>query len=210
MRTPYAADFWQGALAVRAAGVHHCCMAEKKSRLRLGARDMVLSMGLVAIIVAVSLIFTWKQAPEPIREVKYGEVVTAAREAAPYEVLGPEGLPARWRATSANVRPQPDGTFEWRVGFVTPDDRYAAVVQRGNWPEGAQKGVEAFLKEVTRQGKADATPSWVGGGRTWQRLNGLSEPDEKRALVLNSGSVTTVVHGSAEWDELQRLAASLG
>ena len=168
--------------------------------------DMVRSLGLVAIGLVVWLYFSHPQTPDAIREVPWAPVAQSAATSAPYEVLAPPATFA-WPATSARVEPQPDGTTAWRVGFYTPDEEYAAVLQRGEFPEQAQGARQDWIDEQTRNGVAGETVTI--SGRDWVRLEGDPTPDERRSLVLVEGGTATVVTGSASWAELETLAATL-
>ncbi|WP_234320272.1 DUF4245 domain-containing protein [Streptomyces sp. SBT349] len=124
------------------------------------------------------------------------EAATAAR-AAPYALVVPEGLPDDWRATS--VRYQPMGEFgaTWRLGFLDPDDEYAAVAQ-------ADGDADGFIEEMTR-GAEDTGSQQAVAGRDWARYEG----DKYDALVLREAGVTTVVHGTAPFERLAHFAAAL-
>ncbi len=124
-------------------------------------------------------------------------VLGQARSDAPYQILAPEGLSERWRATSARYEPDPGGTT-WHLGFVTPQDAYAGLEQS----DGRRT---AFVDEMTNQGAPEGTTQI--DGVTWERR--LRPSRLQRSLVLEQGDVTTIVTGTASWDELQELASSL-
>jgi Protein of unknown function (DUF4245) len=159
---------------------------------------MVRSMSLVLVVVVVVVLLTLRSEPhQTVHRVDYSEQLQEARRVAPYDVLAPVGLGARWKATSA--RNDTEGAaMTWHIGFVTPDARYAAVEQ-SDGPEATFLG--EFVDGATKAG--DVTISGV----PWQRLAG-GQP-EQRALVLRGGGVTTVVAGSASFTELRALASAL-
>jgi Protein of unknown function (DUF4245) len=124
-------------------------------------------------------------------------LLTQARSDAPYPILAPVGLSDRWRATSARYEPHETATT-WHLGFVTPQDAYAGVEQSDGVPR-------TFVEEMTNDGAPDGTTEIEG--LTWERR--LRESKAQRSLVLTQDNVTTVVTGTANWDELQDLAAAL-
>jgi hypothetical protein len=177
------------------------------SRGRQVGMDMVRSLGLVAIALLVWMYFSHPRATDPIREVQWAPVVQSAATAAPYEVLAPP-VTFPWPATSARVEPQVDGTVAWRAGFYTPQEEYAAVLQRGQFPAQASRAQQDWIEAETRKGVAGETV--IIGGREWTRMEGDPAPDDRRSLVLLQDGTATVVTGSAPWAELETLAGTLG
>jgi hypothetical protein len=162
------------------------------------AGDMVRSLALVLVVVAVVFLLTVRTAPkDAVTRIDYGQQLAAARHQAAYDVLAPEGLGRGWTPTSA--RGSTDGAaVTWHLGIVTPAGDYAAVEQS----DGSRaQFVDEFASGSHRAG-ADSV-----AGVTWRRLEGGTP--EPRALVRASGGATTLVVGSASWEELRRLAASL-
>jgi hypothetical protein len=176
------------------------------SRGRQVGMDMVRSLGLVAIALLVWMYFSHPRSTDPIREVQWAPVAQSAAAAAPYEVLAPP-VTFAWPATSARVEPQADGTVAWRVGFYTPQEEYAAVLQRGQFPAQASRAQQDWIEAETRKGVAGETV--IIGGREWTRMEGDPTPDERRSLVLIEDGTATVVTGSASWTELETLAVTL-
>ena len=168
--------------------------------------DMIRSLGLVAIALLVWMYFSHPRSTDPIREVQWAPVAQSAAAAAPYEVLAPP-VTFPWPATSARVEPQADGTVAWRAGFYTPQEEYAAILQRGEFPEQAVKAQQDWVQTETRDGVAGETVTI--GGRQWTRMEGDPTPDERRSLVLIEDGTATVVTGSATWAELETLAGTL-
>lgn len=168
--------------------------------------DMVRSLGLVAAVLVVWMWLVHPRTPEAINEVDWWPVAQSAAVSADYDVLGPpESLP--WPATSARIEPQPDGTLVWRVGYYTPTEEYAALLQRGVFPEQAEGAVQQWVAAETRDGVAGEVVTL--GGRQWVRLVGDPTPDERRSLVAVEAGTVTVVTGSAPWAELEELAGGL-
>jgi hypothetical protein len=168
--------------------------------------DMVRSLGLVAVVLVIWMWLVHPRTPEAINEVEWWPVAQSASASAPYDVIAPPES-FGWPATSARVEPQPDGTLAWRVGFYTPAEEYAALLQRGVFAEQAQGSVEQWVADETRDGVAGEMVTL--GGREWVRLEGDPIPDERRSLVAVEAGTVTVVTGSAPWSELEELAGSL-
>ena len=74
----------------------------KQARGRESVGDMVRSMSLVLVVVAVVFLLTLRDEPhQTVHRVDYSEQLQEARQVAPYDVLAPVGLGGRWKATSA-------------------------------------------------------------------------------------------------------------
>ncbi len=163
--------------------------------------DMVRSLGLVLVVVAVLVLITLRPPGEEVRVVDYAQTLRLAGAGAPFPPADAVGLPEGWRATSAYFDPPQRtgsaGVVRWHIGWLTPRDEYAAVEQ-GN-------GDAAALLEE-QLGQAQPAGASTVGGQAWQRNTGTNG---RRALTLASGDVLTVVHGTADWGELEQLAAAL-
>ena len=167
---------------------------------------MVRSLGLVAALLLVWMWFSHPRTPDPVRAVEWWPVAQSASAAAPYEVLAPpESFP--WTATSARIESQPDGTTVWRVGYYTPAEDYAGLLQRGVFPEQAEGAIEDWVEAETRDGVAGEMVRI--GDAEWVRMEGEPTPDERRSLVSVAGGTVTIVTGSAQWAELEELARAL-
>jgi Protein of unknown function (DUF4245) len=160
--------------------------------------DMVRSMSLVLVVVAVVVLLTLRDDPkQTVQRVDYTEQLQEARRVAAYDVAAPVGLGERWKATSARSD-NDEGAVTWHLGLVTPAEHYAAVEQ-SDGPVTAF--VDGFVAGATRSGVVTIS------GAGWERLDG-GKP-EQRALVLHGRGVTTVVTGSASFSELRTLATAL-
>jgi hypothetical protein len=173
-------------------------MAGDRRRSIATAGDMVRSIAVVLAVVAVILLLNARdERGTTVREVGYAGPLASARSAAAYEVVGPVGLGDGWRPTSVRV-PREDGGIVWHVGFVTPEGEYAGLEQAAST---TRRFVERFAAGAEVTGDVRIGPA------TWQRLEG-GDP-EPRALVLRGDDSTTVVAGTASFEELEELAGSL-
>jgi len=158
-------------------------------------RSMVLLLALVAVIVAYQRFYTDEDV-EFRAPVDVESALTQARDAAPYDVVGPAALPAGWQATSVRYTPAPDA--RWHVGYLTPSQEYAGLEQ-------SDGSVAELLEEVAPGaepiGAVDVT------GETWRTL--VDEERGDTTLVRSTADSVIAVTGSASQDELEQLAGSL-
>ncbi|MER5635867.1 DUF4245 domain-containing protein [Kitasatospora sp. NPDC002227] len=177
---------------------HHGRVAGNSSkRGRQTVRDMILSMLAVGAVGAGAYVLIPHDTKgDRILPIDYSSSLASARRAAPYQLLGPADLPAGWKATSVEYKKDPAGHAVWHLGFETPSRQYAAIEQS----DGARADV---LKATVPGGQADGESKL--GAQDWQRLQG----ERYRALTVQTGKATTVVTGTASYDELGVLAQSL-
>ncbi|MFD8594594.1 DUF4245 domain-containing protein [Kitasatospora sp. NPDC059646] len=172
--------------------------ADSSKRGRQTVRDMVLSMAAVGVVVAVAY-FSIPSADgnSGVHPVPYQAELASAKRAAPYPLLGPQALPAGWQATSVTYSPNDKGHAVWHLGFSTASGQYAAIEQSDG------KADEVVARNVPG-GKPDGSSTVAG--QDWQRVQG----DRYRALTRPAGSTgTTVLTGTASYEELAQLAESL-
>lgn len=164
--------------------------------------SMALSLLVVCGFVLTIVGLTPRPDADPVRVIDPNDGLSQARATAPYAVYGPVGLPARWRATSARTERTGTGaaaaSISWHLGFVTPEDRYAAVEQSNSDPA-------AFLAAIGENGKADGSVNLAG--TDWKRL--YREAKDQRTLWRTDGGSVVAVTGNASWAELEQLAAAL-
>ncbi|WP_406725718.1 DUF4245 domain-containing protein [Streptomyces sp. GD-15H] len=161
------------------------------------ARDMILSLGLILLAAGVIWLFSPHGGTEPdLKRVDYRIELLTARRAASYAVAAPEGLPEAWKPTS--VRFQGEDFDAWHLGYRAPDGEYVAVEQSARKPS-------VFIEDATQGAEKTGTTQQIDG-RTWTRYEG----DHYDALVHEDpeGS-TTVVTGTASFDQLTRMAEAL-
>ncbi|WP_405005984.1 DUF4245 domain-containing protein [Kitasatospora purpeofusca] len=172
----------------------------KGMRGRQTVRDMVLSMLAVGVVVWVGYLFLPHDADgDGVRPVDYRVAAATAKRAAPYPLLVPEGLSAKWRATSVtyNAAATNNGKGNaWHLGFVTPSGQYAAVEQ-------SDIARDDVLKATVAGGKPDGTEDIAG--QAWERV----QSPKARAITVQTGGATTVLTGTASYEELAELARAL-
>jgi Protein of unknown function (DUF4245) len=170
----------------------------RNARMRQTVGDMARSMAVVLAVVAVIMLLAWRPDPEPIKVVDVGPVIALAAAQAPFAVRAPSGLPDGWRATSARWEPTEESgdVPVLHLGYVTPSDQYAQVSQ-------STARSAAYLDEQTAGGIPAG--GLTIGNVAWEK----QATDARRSLVMAGGTTLTVVSGSADWNELAELAASL-
>ncbi|MEV6211069.1 DUF4245 domain-containing protein [Kitasatospora sp. NPDC051914] len=165
-------------------------------RGRQTVRDMILSMLAVGVVVFFGYLFIPHSGGDGVHVVDYRVALASAKRAAPYPVLGPQGLSDQWRATSVEYRKDAKGNAVWHLGFVTPSGQYAALEQSSG-------GRDEVIAGVVPGAKADGSAPVAG--QDWQRFQGT----KYRGLAQPGGTATTVVTGSASYEELAQLAGAL-
>ena len=173
-------------------------MDAPRPRLRQGLRDMVLSLAVVLAVVAGIVLVTLRPHPDPIRVVDAAPVVAMAVAQADFPVGAPTNLPEGWRPTSARWEPTAESGDQpvLHIGYVTPSDQYAQVTQ-------SLETSTAYLAEQT--GHGIVTGHKDIGGTDWESW----ESNTRRSLLRTVDGVEIIVSGSAPWEELGILAASL-
>ncbi len=170
-----------------------------KERGKQTVRDMVLSIAVVGVVVACVYVFIPRPGRDPVHPVSYRVELQQARRAAPYPVAGPAGLSGKWRATSVWYHGADTRSAHWHLGFIDPDEQYAAVDQSNAAPA-------AFISSVTHA--SHRTGSQDVAGSVWERYGG----GRYRALVRTTPGThggTTVVFGTAPYTQLAQLAGAL-
>lgn len=168
------------------------------ARLRQTVGDMVRSLAVVIIVVAVTLVIVWRPKPDAVKPVDPAGAVTQVTMQKDFPPLVPTGLPEEWIVTSGRYEPtaKSEGRPVFHVGYVTPSGEYAQVQETSTTSAG-------FLAESTGKGSASGTRQ--AGARTWQVWTG----DKRTSLVLVDDAHAVIVSGTGGIDEVAALAASL-
>lgn len=166
--------------------------------MRQTVGDMIRSMAVVLAVVFVIVLLAWRPAPEAVKVVDPGPAIARAVGDGAFAVSAPTSLDDAWRVTSARwERTAESGDADvLHLGYVTPADAYAQVTQ-------STAGTERYLDEQT--GSGEPAGEQVVDGEPWQRFASA----DRRSLVRTDGRSVTIVSGSADWDEIAALAASL-
>jgi hypothetical protein len=162
-------------------------------------RDLVLSMVVIGAVVGLIYLFIPHDSEaDPTRVVSFSVELGQARRDAPYEVAGPEGLGAGWRATSVQYDASKSSDVQWHIGFLDPQNQYVAVEQ-SNGP------ADGFISTVTFGAVRDGKRTVTAGGLVWDSYKG----SKYNALVRKEEHVTTIVLGTGTEGPLTQMAAAL-
>lgn len=172
-------------------------------RLRKTTRDMVLSLAVIGVPIAVVLAIEPSKPGNPVSAIgpaSFQQTLAAARAAEPFPVLAPHGLASGWRATSETYQEPGDGPADWHIGYLAPDGGYVDLDQ-------TTEPLGDFLRD---QG-SDATqgPQVQVGGAYWQFYSGTTPSAFSTVLVKDNAQYTELVAGNAPLRELEEFAESL-
>lgn len=173
------------------------------TRSRYSFTNMTLSLGIVlGIVVLIVLLFPRPHynAVKPIAASELNQTIASAQRVAPYHVVVPTGLPSTWQPTSARVEgPDEEHVVQMHIGYYTPAGAYAAI-------EESNGSRAPFVELETAHGK------FMGqltiGNVAWEKRYSANQKERSLDLLTSDGA-TVVVTGSAQYDELAQLAASL-
>lgn len=196
---PDASGEVQGAAAGRpvvevSPGVH--------KRLTTGLGGYTMAMGACLLLVLAIYLITPRSDEEVLPTVDYSSQLWAMRNDAPYTVHAPEGLPSGWRPTSSRLHGLDSGgekPVAWHLGFVTPRDEYAALEQ-------SNEKASEYVPRMTNSSKPTGTQQV--NGVAWTKYHRKDKKANSLARTL-PGGVSLVVTGTASYEELALLAASL-
>lgn len=170
----------------------------RRERRSTSVASMVISLGVVLGIVLVLLLVVPRQnsVTQPPVDVAAGARVAASQ--VDFTPSLPTALPATWRPTSVRTTVATAQVLTWHAGWVIDGKRYAALEQGKNAPQ-------EWLAAQTNRGRPDGTQDV--DGVAWQRILRLDKV--QNSLVHTRDGVTTIVTGTAPYDELAVLAAAL-
>ncbi|WP_017589414.1 DUF4245 domain-containing protein [Nocardiopsis ganjiahuensis] len=165
------------------------------SRSNATFQNYAISLGILVAILLVMAFVVSSRSGEHIPTVDYRPDIEVLRDAADYPVTAPsEDLPEGWTPTSSTM--DVTGPVEWTIGFATPEDSHARLVQSDADPD-----------TVVGNSAKDAEPvgSVMVGDQEWEHLDSA----DWGALVLREEDRTVVIAGSTTVDEFAVLAEHL-
>jgi hypothetical protein len=166
------------------------------------ALDMVRSLGLIAVVVAVTLIFVpgliHPGRSDRAQPVDYSDFVSGFHQVTERTALTPASLPAGWRANAGDLT-GPKAAEHLHVGFAVPGSEY------GGLEESVAPAV-TFARSVLGASGAIPIGRVTLGGASWAVSTSSRGEYSLRRTVHG---VTVIVTGSATAQQLQTLAASL-
>lgn len=168
-----------------------------RQRGRGSAASMLISLVVVLgiVLALLALVPRTNGITQPPVDVARGAQAAAAQ--VDFTPAVPVGLPASWVPTSVRTTTATAGVLTWHAGYLV-DGQYAAVEQGQNAPA-------EWLRAQTNRGRADGTQDVEGV--IWDRIFRVDKV--QNSLVHVNGDVTTVVTGTAPYEQLAVLAAAL-
>ena len=162
--------------------------------------NMLRSLLVIAAIMAVIVLMFPQVQPTP-PDVDVVETAQQIEDSTGWTLLVPQDLPEGWTPTRAQYRRSTDGLMTWHAGFETPAGEYAALQQT---LDATDDWVTTQVNRSPRAGELEVA------GRTWERYDRTGKV--QRSLVDRGGpqEMTTVITGTASWEELEEFAESLG
>lgn len=161
-------------------------------------RDMVLSLAVLIVPIALLLIFyrVVLSGDAPVT-VDAGPKIQEAQEAKAFPVAVPAGLGDDWSVSSATFTRQSGGAT-LRIGYVGPGKAPVQLVE--------SSVVSSTLLPAELTTKAKPLTDFRASNGVWRLYDG--RPGEQ-ALVLADPSRTIIVVGKTDVSNLERLASSL-
>lgn len=162
---------------------------------------MVYSLGAVFLVVAVILGVTWRSHSQTVQPVDYDGAIAQAVEAKVFPVLAPTPLPSGYVPTSARFEAETygaTGDVRWYTGFTTANNEFVSL-----WQSTGPMG--KILGAASNHG--DCSQTQVIANVEWTKCE--NPKPLARALAIKKDGVTTVVSGTASFDELIAFINSL-
>ena len=164
---------------------------------------MALSLGIVLGIVILAVVLLPRPHYDAVKEIDHSaltQTIASAQRVAPYHVVVPAGLPPTWRPTSVRVDgPNEKRIVHFHIGYYSPKGNYVAL-------EESNDDASSFIKLETAHGRLIGHVTV--GNVAWDKRYSANQKDSS----INMGTIdgaTVIVTGSADFDELAELAASL-
>ncbi|MBV7293189.1 DUF4245 domain-containing protein [Corynebacterium sp. TAE3-ERU16] len=176
-------------------------MAEKKPRIFQDSRDMVMSLLVIVVIMALVVTFTGmcslrKDPVEngPVREVDAQSFLDLQARAVTFPVRLPES-PGGWVANSARRHPV-NNTPAPLIGWVTADRGYLQLLQTDQPAEDAVEQIDVHPREVNGTREVDGREFTV-----WTPFEDTADT----VWTATLSDVTLVFAGTADEGEFRQL-----
>jgi hypothetical protein len=167
-------------------------------RLTQGIYGYAFALFVCLAAVGLFLLVTPQSRTGHVPRIDYSIDQANAVRAASYQVEAPRQVLPDWVPNSSSLT-QTGSTVTWRLGFATEKEMHALLAQSDEQPPAG------FANRMANTDKVTGTRQI--NGEAWQER---FRPDKnQRSLVRIMPDHTVVVTGSADWQELTDLAASL-
>lgn len=161
--------------------------------------DMLRTLLVVGGFVLFLVVMVWRPWHyDKIRAVDWRPAAQAAAAAGVVPVLGPTTLPKGWTSTSARLDTV-EGGRAWHIGFVTPDNQYAAVGVTNAPIDSYLNGV---MPGAVKSGTVDLN------GHTWTTYEVVGAADHGLFRTDDKG-ITYAVYGTTGYSHLTVLLKAL-
>jgi hypothetical protein len=159
------------------------------------ARDMIISLVVLLIPVAIIAGFIWARGGDDVVVTDPSTAIAEAQSGHAFTVAVPTGLASDWRTVSAQYTTA-DATL--RLGYITPAGRAVQLVE-------SSTATDTLLIQELGD---DVRPTGVVsvGSAQW---NAYDLANGQRAIVLPGRGRTIVIVGNADSGEMSTLAGSL-
>ncbi len=108
--------------------INHTMPMSSKRRGSETVRDMVISMAVLGLGVALLLLVTWRPDKPTYTPVSPVEVSKVAQQDANFQLFLPV-VPNNWRATTAWLEPLSNSNDHWHMSYVIDESRYIGFEQ---------------------------------------------------------------------------------
>jgi hypothetical protein len=160
---------------------------------------MLRSLLVIGAIMAL-LVVMFPRIQPTTPDVDVLETAQQVEQSTGWPVSAPRDLPDGWVATRAQYVRSTDGLMTWRAGYQTPEGDYAAL----------QETVDATDAWVAQQVNRSPRVGQVEvAGASWDQYDRNAKIQRSLVRRGSTGEITTVVTGTASWEELRILAESL-
>lgn len=161
--------------------------------------NMLRSLLVIGAIMAVLALIFPRAQPE-VRPVDVAATAQQVEQSTGWPITAPRDLPDGWVPTRAQYLRSTDGLMTWQAAYQTPAGDFAALQQT---IDATDAWVTAQVNRSPRVGQVEVD------GAAWEQYD--REGKVQRSLVRRGGSgeVTTVVTGTASFEELRLLVRSL-
>ena len=162
--------------------------------------NMLRSLLVIGAIMAV-IVLVFPQVQPEVPDIDVVETAQQVEGSTDLSLAVPLDLPEGWVPTRAQYRRSTDGLMTWHAGFQTPAGDYAALQQTMDATD------DWVITQVNRSPQVGALEI---AGRSWLQYDRSGKVQRSLVDRGDEGEMTTVVTGTASWEELETFAASLG
>lgn len=164
------------------------------------AKSMVISMIVVLAVCLVWLAMVPRvsSVSKPVQDV--GGIAREISHAQHWDVAVAVGLPQEWQPTNVHLLKPEKKPKTWQAGYSGPESAYAAVKQ-------TKGGYASWVSDQV--GGGDKVGTQTIDGVRWTKYEKTSNGQLSLVRSEPLGGLSTVVTGTADWDQLVMFAEAL-